>query len=481
MNFTLNYVIREDRKNGKGTCPIYLRYTFNRRWCNLPLKLSIEPIFWDKKNFNLNTRKRHTNFNDFRKKMGVFEKNIRELVEKHFYLHQTYPSTEEIIKIFKGKSEGGGDKENVRLRELYLKFTQFKKSHFVENSTLTIYKTTWEKWELFEKNNSVEFGLSDMNEKNLSDFIIFLLNQELQKNTIGKYIKTLKSFLNYVSLNLEMNVPPSFKRVKVFREEKYDFQVLTKEEFEVLKKNVFFSRYNLETDFKMVLSEREVLIGRVMVFLCSTGLSFVDFDRLTIDDVFIDEDKLDTKRPFVNIKINRQKLKTTEVCVIPILDITIDLLVEMLGLTHKFYEGQKKDTSLELKMMVLKKLIGLMKKGKKFTPYQPRLFPKILVNDFNKEIKEVMKKIGINSNIKIRKNIKGKVVEEVVPKYKKISSHTGRRTYITSCLLLGIRPHILMKSTGHKKVGTLLRYNKETDLNINNEFQSKVNTKGSED
>jgi integrase len=174
-------------------------------------------------------------------------------------------------------------------------------------------------------------------------------------------------------------------------------------------------------------------------------------------------------------------LKTTEVCVIPILDITIDLLVEMLGLTHKFYEGQKKDTSLELKMMVLKKLIGLMKKGKKFTPYQPRLFPKILVNDFNKEIKEVMKKIGINSNIKIRKNIKGKVVEEVVPKYKKISSHTGRRTYITSCLLLGIRPHILMKSTGHKKVGTLLRYNKETDLNINNEFQSKVNTKGSED
>ncbi len=334
---------------------------------------------------------------------------------------------------------------------------------------------------MFEKNNSVEFGLSDMNEKNLSDFIIFLLNQELQKNTIGKYIKTLKSFLNYVSLNLEMNVPPSFKRVKVFREEKYDFQVLTKEEFEVLKKNVFFSRYNLETDFKMVLSEREVLIGRVMVFLCSTGLSFVDFDRLTIDDVFIDEDKLDTKRPFVNIKINRQKLKTTEVCVIPILDITIDLLVEMLGLTHKFYEGQKKDTSLELKMMVLKKLIGLMKKGKKFTPYQPRLFPKILVNDFNKEIKEVMKKIGINSSIKIRKNIKGKVVEEVVPKYKKISSHTGRRTYITSCLLLGIRPHILMKSTGHKKVGTLLRYNKETDLNINNEFQSKVNTKGSED
>jgi hypothetical protein len=321
-----------------------------------------------------------------------------------------------------------------------------------------------------------------MTEKTLSEFINFLLEQGLQLNTIGKYIKTLKTFLNYVSQNLELSVPQSFKRIKVYREEKYDFQVLSKEEFELLKSKVFFSRYfkNGVSLNDREFTEREILIGRIMVFLCSTGLSFVDFGRLTIDDIFIDKDVLDTKKKFVNIKVHRQKLQTTEVCVIPIIDITIDLLVEMLGLTYNFYNGDDVGVDVEMKMKILEKLIKVMKKGEKLTPYQPYLFPKVYSQDFNKEIKLLLKKIGLNSEVKIRKRVKGNIVEKVVPKYTLISSISGRRTYITSCLLQNIRPHILMKTTGHKKVGTLLRYNKETDLNIFNEFNSKINTKGSE-
>ena len=133
-----------------------------------------------------------------------------------------------------------------------------------------------------------------------------------------------------------------------------------------------------------------------------------------------------------------------------------------------------------MKMKILEKLLKLMKKGQKLTEYQPNLFPKVFVQDFNKEIKVLLKKIGMINDVKIRIQKKGKIVEKVVPKYTLISSHSGRRTYITSCLQQDVRPHILMKTTGHKKVGTLLRYNKETDLNIFNEFDSKINTKGNQ-
>lgn len=480
MNYSLNFIIRDDRVNSKGLCPIYLRYTFSRKWVNLPLKKSIEPIYWDKVNFGLNLRKKHPNFNEFKKLIGDFEGVVRSKIDRYYLQNGVYPSIEEINSLLKDKIKVEDIKEETSLKILYSRFVEFKKSTFVELSTLTIYKTTWDKWSQFQKLNSVEYGIGNMNEKTLTEFIIYLLNQGLQKNTIGKYVKTMKSFLNFVSQHLEMNVPPSYKRVKVYREEKYDFQVFSKEEFENLKSRVFFSRYLIEGNGKIDLTDREVLIGRIMVFLCSTGLSYVDFSRLTIDDIFIDKDTLDSKKKYVNIKIHRQKLKTTEVCIIPIIDITIDLLIDMLGLTYQFYEGDKNEIEVEMKMKILEKLLKLMKKGQKLTEYQPNLFPKVFVQDFNKEIKVLLKKIGMINDVKIRIQKKGKIVEKVVPKYTLISSHSGRRTYITSCLQQDVRPHILMKTTGHKKVGTLLRYNKETDLNIFNEFDSKINTKGNQ-
>lgn len=481
MNYSLNYIIRDDRVNGKGLCPIYLRYTFCRKWVNIPLKKSLEPIYWDKVNFNLNLRKKHPNFNELKKLMGDFEGGVRNKIDRFYLQNDVYPTIEQLTLLLKEKKRVDEKQDETSLKKLFDRFVEFKKSSFVELSTLTIYKTTWEKWGQFQKQNSVEYGIGNMNEKTLTEFVLYLLNEGLQKNTIGKYVKTIKSFLNFVSQHLEINVPQSYKRVKVYREEKYDFQVFSKEEFETLKSSVFYSRYFKDGKSKIDLSEREVLIGRIMVFLCSTGLSFVDFSRLTIDDIFVDKDILDTKKKFVNIKIHRQKLKTTEVCIIPIIDITIDLLIDMLGLTYQFYQGDNTEVDVELKMKILEKLIKLMKKGQKLTEYQPNLFPKIYVQDFNKEIKLLLKKIGMTTDVKLRKQKKGKIIESVVPKYSLISSHSGRRTYITSCLQQNIRPHILMKTTGHKKVGTLLRYNKETDLNIFNEFNSKINTKGSED
>lgn len=100
---------------------------------------------------------------------------------------------------------------------------------------------------------------------------------------------------------------------------------------------------------------------------------------------------------------------------------------------------------------------------------------KILFNKvFNREIKEVCRKIGITSQVKKVKIVKNKTIETVVPKYSLISSHTGRRTFITLSLNQNIRPDILMKTTGHKKFETMKRYTKITDKYVNKEFSDKI-------
>lgn len=479
MKFSLTFIIRDDRINQKGLCPIYLRYTYDRKWKNLPLKYSIEPQFWDKENSSVS--KKYSNHNHLKKRMYEFEISVRNKIDEFFLEYKIYPSISDLEKLIqqspKKKNENSLNQSHPSLKSLYDDFVIYKTKNYVKQSTLNIYKYTWDKWILFENSSSPK-SLMDMNEKTLSEFVVFLLNLNLQKNSIGKYIKTIKTFLRYVSQKLEMNVPVSFQRVKVDREDKTDFQVFTKEEFENLKREVFFSRYYKINKFQ--LTEREILIGRIMIFLCSTGLSFVDFDRLTINDIYVERDNLETDKIYLNIKIHRQKLNTTEVCIIPIIDLTIDLLIEMVGLPHTFY-GSQNDENLELefKIKIFSTLLKKMKKGEIFTKHQPRIFPKVYVQDFNKEIKLLLCKIGMIQKVKIRKQVKNNIEEKVIEKFNLITSHTGRRTYITSCLQQGISPHILMKTTGHKKVGTLLKYNQETDLNIFREFENKIKTKKS--
>ena len=120
---------------------------------------------------------------------------------------------------------------------------------------------------------------------------------------------------------------------------------------------------------------------------------------------------------------------------------------------------------------VLDRAENLNKKNPNF----PYLFPRVSNSEFNKEIKDVLKKIGFTNKVRIKKrNRLGEVETLVVPKFSIISSHTGRRTYITLCIENGIRPDLIMKSTGQKKFDTLNRYIKRSEMALSREFQQKV-------
>ena len=86
--------------------------------------------------------------------------------------------------------------------------------------------------------------------------------------------------------------------------------------------------------------------------------------------------------------------------------------------------------------------------------------PRVLTNkSMNKYIKEVGAMIPeLNSDILVE-SVTGNVKKtELVPKYKKIVTHTGRRTFCTNQYLDEVDVYLIMKISGHKTEKEFLKY-----------------------
>lgn len=92
-------------------------------------------------------------------------------------------------------------------------------------------------------------------------------------------------------------------------------------------------------------------------------------------------------------------------------------------------------------------------------------FPKAIDHsDFNKRIKKIAQKAGINQIVSSNKYIGIQVIESKLPKYELISSHTMRRSFITNLHHKGMPLRNIMDFSGHSTMSSLERYLK-SDLN----------------
>jgi hypothetical protein len=97
--------------------------------------------------------------------------------------------------------------------------------------------------------------------------------------------------------------------------------------------------------------------------------------------------------------------------------------------------------------------------AKKILPSYPNLLPKVSNVFFNRTIKLILEKIGLNSEVKLSKKTNINEIQELVrPKFNFISSRTGRRSYITNSLSKGVEHQFVLRATGIIKYETLRRY-----------------------
>jgi integrase len=99
--------------------------------------------------------------------------------------------------------------------------------------------------------------------------------------------------------------------------------------------------------------------------------------------------------------------------------------------------------------------------------------PKITSQKFNKALQELGEHLGFNTMI-IKYRVEGNAnrpLEERVPKYKLMSSHTCRRSFCTNRILSGMPANLVMKISGHSNLKTLSEY---VRLNLENPVGNEV-------
>lgn len=77
---------------------------------------------------------------------------------------------------------------------------------------------------------------------------------------------------------------------------------------------------------------------------------------------------------------------------------------------------------------------------------------------FNKIIKLVCKKVGINQMVPYERTIGLERISKMVPKWMRIGSHSGRRSAATNMFLAGIPSLRIMKITGHNTEEAFMHY-----------------------
>ena len=89
--------------------------------------------------------------------------------------------------------------------------------------------------------------------------------------------------------------------------------------------------------------------------------------------------------------------------------------------------------------------------------------PHISIQKLNDYLKEIGKLAQLNSSLTVTRYRGAEKIETTKPKYEFLTSHIGRKTFVTNSLYFGMKTEILMDITGHKTHSAFKRYYKIID------------------
>jgi site-specific recombinase XerD len=290
---------------------------------------------------------------------------------------------------------------NVTKHDFFSLFAEFinKSGSTKKHRTIQAYETTRSKLKAFQEKSKVIIEFENINIQFYNRFIDFLLVEGLLNNSVGKHIKTLKTFINFCKNNDLISKNISLKGFKVFNED-VDIVHLTNEEL--------IRVYELQNLPKHLSQIRDVFC-----FACFTGLRFSDIDKLTHSHIKADfvEMRAEKTRDFIRVPVNSYSR----------------------SILYRYRNDEKPLPT------------GLSNQK---------------TNDY---LKEIAKLASIDDIVHLEKFSGSKKIEICKAKHDLISSHAARRTFVTLALEKGIRAEIVMAMTGHKSYRTFKKYIKVTD------------------
>jgi integrase len=88
----------------------------------------------------------------------------------------------------------------------------------------------------------------------------------------------------------------------------------------------------------------------------------------------------------------------------------------------------------------------------------------------NRYLKEIGEKAALLAPVEAVRYRAGRRESDTLPKWQRLTCHTGRRTFATLALEQGLRPELVMKITGHKSWASFKRYVNITADVVSKEF-----------
>ncbi len=259
-----------------------------------------------------------------------------------------------------------------------------KRKPLYRHLTIKKYFTTLNILFEFEEFSKIRLDISTFNKLVFEQFVSFLILQKNHlNNTVAKHVAVLKAFIR--------DTYPAFDTTfLVFREYRPEVIALSEKEF-----------INLT---KLELKGTKATARDLFVFLCLTGMRISDVKRFKpgwISDGFIEY----------------SAAKTMSKALVPVMDITKQILDEYYGMP-----------------------------------------PKMCEQFLNRTIKKVFKDAGFDRPVVIRNRQGRNMIEEIHPLHEVVSSHTGRKTFVSMMLARGVPIHDVMNMSGHQDYRSMKPY-----------------------
>ena len=392
---------------------ICLNFNYHGYRLRLATGISINPKLWDKKKHY--PKHQSEFYSDYHTFLSALKKEI--LTFYHTKMAESSIPTPLQIEDFLKQTLQDKQKKAITLFEFIENYIS-KIQHQKAGATISVWNTTLKYLKEFGEFSRQTLTFESITLDFYYSFVDYLYTQKkAADNTVGKYIRVLKIFMNEAT-EQGVNTNLAYKSKK--------FKALTEE-----SDSIYLTQSELTCLHQMDLSDKLRLAKVRDLFLigCYTALRVSDFKRLDISHIQQDR----------TIRIRTQK--TGEYVVIPLHPVVEEVLVRNNNSLPKALSGQK----------------------------------------FNEYIKELCQLAGFTATVIKNTSKGGEKQESIKEKWQMVSSHTCRRSGATNMFLAGIPTLQIMKITGHKKETSFLKYiridkQQNADLLKNHIFFSKKTT-----
>lgn len=371
-------------------------------------KFTIHPKYW---NHDKGEVRNMSDISEIRDNINMKLSELKKFILKKLMEYDVYDTSEiekklkKDIDIYFGKNI---KKEKLNFYSFSKEFIELSKNRIIDSTgrklssrTIKEYERTLDLLKDFEKKYGYSVSFESINIDFYNLFIEYLEFLDFSLNTIGKFIKQIKVFMN-AATEANLNTNLTYKSRRFIKPSAKSTQIYLNED-------------ELKEIIKLDYSKNRKRDNARNLFLIGayTGLRVSDFNGLSKNNIH----EINGKRFFkVNVK------KTGKYLPIPIHPVVEKIL-------------QKNNGDLP-----------------KYMPEQ----------HINLELKKIGADAKLKDNIIIKKVKGGREIIESKKKYELISNHSARRSFCTNAYFAGMPTLDIMAISGHTSEKVFLNYIKIT-------------------